>query len=52
MHPSGARDVAPELLGRGAADERVAEPRPDRAFEAELGSSDGATLFQSIYAAA
>ncbi|RZJ21981.1 MAG: phosphoribosylformylglycinamidine synthase subunit PurQ, partial [Brevundimonas sp.] len=24
----------------------------DRAFEAELGSADGATLFQSIYAAA
>ena len=27
-------------------------PHPDRAFEAELGSTDGATLFQSIYAAA
>jgi len=27
-------------------------PPPDRAFEAELGSADGATLFQSIYAAA
>ena len=27
-------------------------PHPDRAFEAELGSADGATLFQSIYAAA
>ena len=27
-------------------------PHPDRAFEAELGSSDGATLFQSIAAAA
>ncbi|WP_297801412.1 phosphoribosylformylglycinamidine synthase subunit PurQ [uncultured Brevundimonas sp.] len=25
-------------------------PHPDRAFEAELGSADGATLFQSIYA--
>jgi len=24
-------------------------PHPDRAFEAELGSADGATLFQSIY---
>ncbi|MCZ4108328.1 phosphoribosylformylglycinamidine synthase subunit PurQ [Brevundimonas diminuta] len=27
-------------------------PHPDRAFEAELGSADGAILFQSIYAAA
>lgn len=27
-------------------------PHPDRAFEAELGSADGASLFQSIYAAA
>ena len=27
-------------------------PHPDRAFEAELGSADGATLCQSIYAAA
>ncbi|MGX1801960.1 phosphoribosylformylglycinamidine synthase subunit PurQ, partial [Brevundimonas naejangsanensis] len=26
-------------------------PHPDRAFEAELGSADGAILFQSIYAA-
>ncbi len=25
-------------------------PHPDRAFEAELGSADGATFFQSIYA--
>ena len=27
-------------------------PHPDRAFEAELGSSDGATLFQSVAASA
>ena len=27
-------------------------PHPDRAFEAERGSADGATLFRSIYAAA
>ncbi|MGZ9114241.1 MAG: phosphoribosylformylglycinamidine synthase subunit PurQ, partial [Brevundimonas sp.] len=27
-------------------------PHPDRAFEQELGSADGATLFRSIYAAA
>lgn len=27
-------------------------PHPDRAFEAELGSADGATLFRSIYNAA
>ncbi len=27
-------------------------PHPDRAFEAELGSADGATLFRSIYEAA
>ena len=27
-------------------------PHPDRAFEAELGSADGATLFQSLAAAA
>lgn len=27
-------------------------PHPDRAFEAELGSADGATLFRSIFAAA
>ncbi|WP_269516081.1 phosphoribosylformylglycinamidine synthase subunit PurQ [Brevundimonas subvibrioides] len=27
-------------------------PHPDRAFEAELGSADGAVLFRSIYAAA
>ena len=27
-------------------------PHPDRAFEAELGSADGAILFQSVFAAA
>jgi len=27
-------------------------PHPDRAFEAELGSADGAVMFRSIYAAA
>jgi phosphoribosylformylglycinamidine (FGAM) synthase-like amidotransferase family enzyme len=27
-------------------------PHPDRAFEEELGSADGATLFRSIFAAA
>lgn len=27
-------------------------PHPDRAFEAELGSADGAVLFQSVFAAA
>jgi len=27
-------------------------PHPDRAFEAELGSADGATLFRSIFNAA
>ena len=27
-------------------------PHPDRAFEAELGSADGATLVRSIMAAA
>jgi phosphoribosylformylglycinamidine (FGAM) synthase-like amidotransferase family enzyme len=27
-------------------------PHPDRAFEAELGSADGATLFRSVMDAA
>jgi phosphoribosylformylglycinamidine (FGAM) synthase-like amidotransferase family enzyme len=27
-------------------------PHPDRAFEAELGSADGAILFRSIFASA
>jgi len=27
-------------------------PHPDRAFEAELGSADGALLFQSVLASA
>jgi phosphoribosylformylglycinamidine (FGAM) synthase-like amidotransferase family enzyme len=27
-------------------------PHPDRAFEAELGSADGAMLFQSVMASA
>ena len=27
-------------------------PHPDRAFEEELGSADGATLFRSVFAAA
>jgi len=27
-------------------------PHPDRAFEPELGSSDGAVLFQSVLASA
>jgi len=27
-------------------------PHPDRAFEAELGSTDGATLFRSVMGAA
>ena len=41
---AGIQNAAGNVLGM--------MPHPDRAFEAELGSADGATLFQSIYAAA
>ena len=45
-----ARNIAGILNAKGNVLGMM--PHPDRAFEAELGSADGATLFQSIYAAA
>jgi len=41
---AGLQNAAGNVLGM--------MPHPDRAFEAELGSADGAMLFRSIYAAA
>ncbi len=41
---AGLQNAAGNVLGM--------MPHPDRAFEAELGSADGAVLFRSIYAAA
>ena len=50
-NPNGsARDIAGIVNARGNVLGLM--PHPDRAFEAELGSADGAVLFQSIYAAA
>ncbi len=46
-NPNGsARDIAGVVNGRGNVLGMM--PHPDRAFEAELGSSDGALLFQSV----
>jgi phosphoribosylformylglycinamidine synthase len=50
-NPNGsARDIAGIVGGRGNVLGLM--PHPDRAFEAELGSSDGALLFQSVLASA
>ena len=50
-NPNGsARDIAGILNGQGNVLGLM--PHPDRAFEADLGRSDGATLFQSVMAAA
>ena len=50
-NPNGsARDIAGIVNARGNVLGMM--PHPDRAFEAELGSSDGATLFQSVAASA
>ena len=49
-NPNGsARDIAGVVDARGNV--LGVMPHPDRAFEAELGSADGALLFQSIAAA-
>ena len=45
------RSEHPAHAQRDAA-RRAHQDVADRAFEAELGSADGATLFRSIYAAA
>ncbi|HEY1425265.1 MAG TPA: phosphoribosylformylglycinamidine synthase subunit PurQ [Caulobacteraceae bacterium] len=50
-NPNGsARDIAGIVGGRGNVLGLM--PHPDRAFEDELGSSDGALLFQSVLASA
>ena len=50
-NPNGsARDIAGIVNERGNVLGMM--PHPDRAFEAELGSADGAVLFQSVMASA
>ena len=50
-NPNGsARDIAGIVNARGNVLGLM--PHPDRAFEAELGSADGAILFQSALASA
>ena len=50
-NPNGsARDIAGIVNHRGNVLGMM--PHPDRAFEPELGSTDGATLFQSVAASA
>ena len=50
-NPNGsARDIAGIVNDRGNVLGLM--PHPDRAFEAELGSADGALLFQSVLASA
>ena len=50
-NPNGsARDIAGIVSERGNVLGMM--PHPDRAFEAELGSADGALLFQSVLASA
>jgi len=50
-NPNGsARDIAGIVNARGNVLGMM--PHPDRAFEEELGSSDGALLFQSVLASA
>jgi len=50
-NPNGsARDIAGIVNARGNVLGMM--PHPDRAFEAELGSTDGATLFRSVMGAA
>jgi len=51
QNPNGsARDIAGIVNGRGNVLGLM--PHPDRAFEPELGSADGAVLFQSALASA
>jgi phosphoribosylformylglycinamidine synthase I len=51
QNPNGsARDIAGIVNARGNVLGMM--PHPDRAFETELGSSDGALLFQSVLASA
>ncbi len=50
-NPNGsAREIAGIVNGQGNVLGMM--PHPDRAFEDELGSSDGALLFQSVLASA
>jgi phosphoribosylformylglycinamidine synthase len=50
-NPNGsARDIAGIVNAKGNVLGLM--PHPDRAFEAELGSADGALLFQSALASA
>jgi len=51
QNPNGsARDIAGIVNPQGNVLGMM--PHPDRAFEAELGSADGAVLFQSALASA
>ena len=50
-NPNGsARDIAGIVNAKGNVLGLM--PHPDRAFEADLGSADGATLFQTALASA
>ncbi len=50
-NPNGSTaDIAGIVNGQGNVLGLM--PHPDRAFEAELGSADGAILFQSVLASA
>ncbi|MBL8771225.1 MAG: phosphoribosylformylglycinamidine synthase subunit PurQ [Phenylobacterium sp.] len=50
-NPNGsARDIAGIINGAGNVLGLM--PHPDRAFESDLGSADGAILFQSVFASA
>ncbi len=50
-NPNGsARDIAGIVSAKGNVLGMM--PHPDRAFEDELGSSDGAILFRSVLASA
>jgi phosphoribosylformylglycinamidine synthase I len=51
QNPNGsARDIAGIVSARGNVLGMM--PHPDRAFEQDLGSADGALLFQSVFASA
>ncbi len=50
-HPNGtAQEIASVVNKRGNV--LGMPPHPDRAFEEELGSADGALFFQSVLASA
>ncbi|WP_304190598.1 phosphoribosylformylglycinamidine synthase subunit PurQ, partial [Phenylobacterium aquaticum] len=50
-NPNGSTDAIAGIVN-GAGNVLGLMPHPDRAFETELGSADGAILFQSALASA